>query len=42
MTVAQGCNSLDKAVAEVEALIRKLDQALTEGSVGQVHTRTHS
>jgi len=42
MTVAQGCNSLDKAVAEVEALIRKLDQALTEGSVGQVHTGTQS
>ncbi|MCE9618831.1 MAG: hypothetical protein K8R92_02855 [Planctomycetes bacterium] len=28
MTVVQGCNSLEKAVAEVEDLIRQLDEAL--------------
>ena len=28
MTVAQGCNSMQKAIADVEALIRQLDEVL--------------
>ena len=36
MTVAQGCNSLEKAMAEVEELIRKLDDALVMESLNSV------
>jgi hypothetical protein len=28
MTVAQGCNSMQKAIMDVEILIRQLDEAL--------------
>jgi len=42
MTVAQGCNSLEKAMAEVEALIRKLDDALVMESSNTVQEQVQA
>ena len=42
MTVAQGCNSLEKAMAEVEALIRKLDDALVMDSLNSVQEQARA
>jgi hypothetical protein len=42
MTVAQGCNSMQKAIADVEALIRQLDQALAAQSLPNTELTVHT
>ena len=42
MTVAQGCNSMHKAIADVEALIRQLDEALAAQALANTERTVHT